>query len=311
MKTLSNAYTLLLASGILVGDSLGDHYGRKRIYMLGILLFAGASLLCGLAPSGNSLIAARAAQGVGGALMVPGSLALISASFAPDRRGGAIGLWSTFATLTTVAGPILGGFLAAQGLWRGVFFINLPLAAASLATLYWGVPASRDDSLTGRLDFAGAALAAVGLAGLSFSLTEATNLGWSNPLILATFLGGLAALAMLVVEERTREPMLPFQLFKSRTFTGTNLMTVFLYGALYAYSLFFSLNLIQARGYSAGQAGLASLPFALLLAALSRLAGGWVDRVGLRPLLTIGPVLVGAGFIVMSVPGVTAGPGSY
>jgi len=152
----------------------------------------------------------------------------------------------------------------------------------------------------------------MGLAGLSFSLTEAPNLGWSSPLIVATFLGGLAALVVLVVvEQRTREPMLPFQLFKSRTFSGTNLMTVFLYGALYAYSLFFSLNLIQAQGYSAGQAGLASLPFALLLAGLSRLAGGWADRVGPRPLLTIGPVLVGAGFIVMSAPGVTAGPGSY
>src|SRR5258706_11247562 len=223
-----------------------------------------------------------------------------------------MGLWSTFATLTTIAGPILGGFRAEQGLGRGVFFITLPLALASLITLYLRVPESRDDSLTGRLDYLGAALATLGLAALTFSLTEVPDLGWASPLIVTTLVGGLAALAVFVaVELRTREPMLPFALFLSRTFTGTNLMTLFLYGALYLYSLFFSLNLIQAQGYGAGQAGLASLPFALLLAGLSRLAGGWVDRVGPRRLLTFGPLLVGAGFIGMSLPGLTAGPSSY
>ena len=309
---ISNAYTLLLAAGILVGGSLGDHYGRKRVYMGGIALFAAASLAAGLAPNPGFLIAARVVQGVGGALMVPGSLALLTASFEPRRRGGAIGLWSSFASLTTIAGPVLGGFLAGSGLWRGVFFLNLPLALASLVTLYLAVPESRDETLTGRLDYAGAALATLGLAGLTFGLTEAPNSGWSSPLILVAVIGGAAALtAFVVVERRTTEPMVPFQLFGSRTFTGTNLMTLFLYGALYLYLFFFPLNLIQAQGYTEGQAGLTVLPFAILITMLSRVAGSAVDRYGPRRLLTVGPILVGLGFAALGWPGLTRGPADY
>src|SRR5258708_4540555 len=215
---ISNAYTLLLASGILVGGSLGDHYGRKRVYMLGIALFAAASAAAGVAPSAGLLIAARLVQGAGGALMVPGSLALLSASFEPSRRGGAIGLWSSFASLTTIAGPVLGGLLASNGLWRGVFFINLPLALASLVTLYRAVPESRDETLTGRLDYPGAALATLGLAGLTYGLTEAPNSGWTSPLIVASLIGGVAALAAFVAAwPRTRGPPVPLPIFRSRT----------------------------------------------------------------------------------------------
>jgi EmrB/QacA subfamily drug resistance transporter len=309
---ISNAYTLLLAAGILVGGSLGDHYGRKRVYMLGIALFAAASCVAGLAPNPAFLIGARIVQGMGGALMVPGSLALVSANFDVRGRGRAIGLWSSFASLTTIAGPILGGFLASQGLWRGVFFINLPLALAALVTLYLRVPESRDESLTRPLDYPGALLASLGLAGLTYSLTEAPTYGWGSPLILATCLGGLAALGLFIlVERRTAEPMVPFHLFRSRTFTGTNLMTLFLYGALYLHIFFFPLNLIQVQGYGEAVAGFTILPFAILLTVMSRWAGGLVDRYGPRRLLTIGPAIVGLGFAGLALPGLTRGPADY
>ena len=309
---ISNAYTLLLASGILVGGSLGDHYGRKRVYMIGIALFAAASLVSGLSPSAGFLIAARVVQGAGGALMVPGSLALISANFDANSRGRAIGLWSSFAALTTIVGPVLGGFLASRGLWRGVFFLNLPLALLALVTLRLRVPESRDETLTRRLDYAGAALATLGLAGLTYSLTEVPSRGWSNPIILVTFIGGVAALAaFIVVERRTPEPMVPFHLFRSRTFTGTNLMTLFLYGALYLNIFFVPLNLIQVQGYSEAVAGFTLLPFAILLTLLSRWSGGLVDRYGPRLLLTIGPAIVGVGFASLALPGLTLGPSDY
>ena len=309
---ISNAYTLLLASGILVGGSLGDHYGRKRVYMLGIALFSAASLVAGLAPNPGFLILSRIVQGAGGALMVPGSLAIISANFDANSRGRAIGLWSAFASLTTVLGPILGGFLASQGLWRGVFFINLPLAVLALVTLYLRVPESRDETLTRRLDYAGALTASLGLAGLTYSLTEVPTRGWSSPLILLTFFGGLVALAAFIaIETRTPEPMVPFHLFRSRTFTGTNLMTLFLYGALYSNLFFFPLNLIQVQGYSASLAGFTLLPFAILLTLMSRWAGGLADRYGPRWLLTLGPAIVGVGFALLAVPGLTHGPSDY
>jgi EmrB/QacA subfamily drug resistance transporter len=307
-----NAYALPLASGILVGGSLGDHYGRKRIYMLGISLFAGASLVCGLAPNIGLLIAARAVQGVGGALMVPGSLALICASFDEERRSRAIGLWSTFTALTTTLGPVLGGFLAGRGLWRGIFFINLPLALLALGALVLRVPESRDDSLTDRLDLAGASLATLGLAGLTYGFIEAPGRGWTDPAILVGLLGGLAALAaFVVVERRLREPMVSFRLFRSRTFTAANLLTLFLYGALSVALFMMPLNLIQVQGYAASLAGFALLPFAIVLILLSRWAGGLVDRYGPRLPLTVGPFLVGVGFIAIGLPGLTGGAGDY
>jgi len=307
-----NAYSLMLASLILVGGSLGDHLGRKRVFMIGISLFAAASLVCGLAPSAGALIAARAVQGVGGALMVPGSLAIISAYFGPGTRGRAIGTWSMFSTLTTILGPLVGGELASRGLWRAVFFINLPLAVIALAVLYLKVPESRDETAPPGLDYLGALLATLGLAGITYGFIQGPDLGWNNPQILFALVGGLVALAaFVVVETRSDHPMVPLSLFKSRTFAGTNLLTLFLYGALSAALFFLPLNLVQVQGYNEAEAGRSFLPFAIILTALSRWSGWLVDRVGPRWPLTVGPTITGVGFFLLSLPGLTHGFADY
>jgi len=306
-----NAYALILAALILVGGALGDRYGRRQIFMLGIGLFALASLACGLAPGVGFLIGARAVQGAGGALMVPGSLSLISATFAGEARGRAIGTWSSFSTITTILGPGLGGVLAGAGLWRAVFFINLPLAAVALWALR-RVPESRDEEAPRRLDLPGAALATAGLAGLTYGLVEVPGRGWGDPLVAGALAVGVVGLALfLVVEARSPNAMMPLRLFRSRVFSATNLLTLLLYAALYGMLFFLPLNMIQAQGYSEALAGLASLPMALILAVLSRWAGAWSDRVGPRLPLTIGPALAGAGFLALGLPGLTAGPGAY
>ncbi len=307
-----NAYSLFLASLLLVGGALGDRFGRKRIYSIGIVLFAVASLACGLALDTSLLIAARAVQGIGGALMVPGSLALISATFPADERGRAIGTWSSFSTITTILGPALGGFLASLGLWRAVFFINIPLAIAALAALQQKVPESRNPQASGRLDYAGAALVTLGLAGLTFGLLQAPGLGWSDPLVLASLLGGVAALAaFVIVEARSSHPMVQLRLFHSRTFSGTNIMTMFMYAALYGMLFFLPLNLIQIQGYNEVIAGFAGLPTGILLGLFSRWGGGLVDRFGPRLPLTVGPILAGIGFAMLALPGLTRGPADY
>jgi EmrB/QacA subfamily drug resistance transporter len=306
-----NAYNLFLAALILVGGRLGDLYGRKRIFGTGIVLFAGASLVCGLAPSGAVLIAARAVQGIGGALMTPGSLALIAALFSPDKRGQAIGTWSTFSTLTTLMGPLLGGVLAGAGLWRLVFFINLPLALVSLWALR-AIPENRDEAAPPRLDVPGALLVTLGLAGITYGFTEAPTFGFGHPVILLTLLGGAAALvAFIFVESRSHHPMMPLGLFRSRAFSGANALTFFLYAALGAVPFFLTLNLIQVQQYPEQIAGFTLLPLGILLALMSRWAGGLADRIGARPLLTLGPALAGVGFFLFALPGLTNGPGSY
>lgn len=307
-----NAYALLLAALILIGGVLGDRLGRKKIFMAGIGLFSAASLACGLAPNAQILIAMRAIQGIGGALMVPGSLAIISAYFPSDERGKAIGTWSSFSTITTALGPILGGFLASQGLWRVVFFINLPLAIIALYALVTHVPESRNTAITGKIDYPGTLLVTLGLAGITFGLTEGTNYGWGAPLILISLLGGLVVLiAFIFVESRSTNPIVPLHLFKSRTFSGANLLTLFLYGALTGALFFFPLNLIQVQDYPSEIAAFALMPFVLLLSVLSRWAGGLVDRYGPRLPLTIGPALTGIGFLILSLPGLTSGPEDY
>ncbi len=308
---VANVYLVVLASFILVGGSLGDRLGRRRVFGAGILLFTASSCACGLSPSIRFLIGARAVQGLGGALMIPGSLSIITASIAPERRGRAIGTWSAVTTLVTVVGPALGGVLSDLGLWRAVFLINLPLGiAASLLTAR--VPESRDAELRGRIDLPGAALATLALAALAYGFIEAPALGFSDPRIfLGLALGLLAAVGFLVVERKLDAPMLPLSIFASRDFTGANLLTLFLYGALSAATLFMSLDLVQVQGYTKTQAGLAFMPFALLLALLSRWAGGLADRHGPRLLLSLGPAVTGFGFLAISFAGLTAGPREY
>lgn len=303
------SYALLLAALLLAAGAAGDRFGRRKVFAIGTALFALASIWCGLAQSALELIMARALQGVGGALLVPNSLAIISASFDGTERGKAIGTWSGATAITAAIGPVLGGWLVDQVSWRAVFFINVPLAVVILALTFWRMPESRNEAEEGPLDWQGAALATLGLGGLVYALIEAPQRGWTNPYIVAGLLLGVVLLiAFVLVEERVREPMLPLKLFKSRTFTGANILTFLLYGALGGGLFFLPLNLIQVQGYSATAAGAAILPFILLIFALSRTAGGLAAVYGNRLPLVVGPVIAGLGFALLALPSVG---GSY
>lgn len=297
------SYALMLAALILVGGSLGDHYGRRLVFMVGVGLFTVASVWCGLSPNPESLIAARTVQGVGGALMIPGSLSIISASFSEEDRGRAIGTWSGFSGVTAAIGPVVGGLLIDNVSWRAAFLINVPLALLVLYICVRHVPESRDPDAA-RLDLTGATLATVGLGGLVFGLIEAANRGLTDPLVFAPLAVGVAALvAFVYVEYRGREPMMPLTLFRSRNFTGANLLTMLLYMGLGGALYFFPFVLIQVHGYSATAAGSAFLPFIVLTFLLSRWAGGLVTSVGPRLPLTVGPVIAAAGFLLFARPG--------
>jgi EmrB/QacA subfamily drug resistance transporter len=296
------SYALMLAALILVGGSLGDHYGRRRIFMVGVALFTVASVWCGLAPNPGQLIAARAVQGIGGALMIPGSLAIISASFSEENRGRAIGTWSGFSGVTAAIGPIVGGFLIDNVSWRAAFLINIPLALIVLFISLRHVPESRDPDAA-RLDFTGAFLATLGLGGIVFGLIEATNRGFSNPLVFVPLIVGVTALvAFVYAEYRSQEPMMPLRLFRSRNFSGANLLTMLLYMGLGGALYFFPFVLIQVHGYSATAAGSAFLPFIVLTFLLSRWAGGLVPRFGPRIPLIIGPGITAVGFMLFALP---------
>jgi EmrB/QacA subfamily drug resistance transporter len=297
------SYALTLAALLLLGGSLGDKLGRRRIFAIGAWLFAGASMACALAPDIRWLIGARAVQGIGGALLTPGSLALISASIPPERRGHAIGKWSAFSAAAAGVGPVLGGWLIQELSWRAIFWLNIPLAAATLfiATRY--VPESREPAAA-RLDLPGAALATLGLGGLVFGLLEAPRLGFDHPLIATALGAGVVMLAaFIVVEARSPSPMVPVALFRSRTFSGANLLTLLLYGALGGAIYFLPFNLIQVHGYAPAAAGAALLPLIVLLSTLSGRAGRLVDRYGARRPLLAGPLIAGLGFALLALPG--------
>ncbi|HSL00056.1 MAG TPA: MFS transporter [Rubrobacteraceae bacterium] len=296
------SYALMLAALILVGGSLGDRYGRRRVFLVGVSLFTLASAWCGLAPDPGQLIAARTVQGIGGALMIPGSLAIISASFSEENRGKAIGTWSGFSGITAAIGPVVGGFLIDNVSWRAAFLINIPLAALVLFIAIRRVPESRDPGAR-RLDVRGAALATVGLCGLVFGLIEAANRSLTDPAVFLPLVVGLASLAAFVYNEgRSREPMMPLSLFRSRNFSGANLLTMLLYMGLGGALYFFPFVLIQVHGYSATAAGSAFLPFIVLTFLLSRWAGGLVTSVGPKVPLTVGPVITAVGFVLFALP---------
>jgi EmrB/QacA subfamily drug resistance transporter len=296
------SYALLLASLLLVGGSLGDLYGRRKTFLCGVILFAAASACCGISPSIDWLIFARGVQGVGAALLVPGSLALISASFPSDERGRAIGTWSAFTAITAAIGPVLGGWLVQHASWHWVFFINVPIAAVVVVLTLWKVPESRNKEISRVLDWQGALLATAGLGALTFALIEAPKRG-----ALAGLVGlfGICALAgFFAVESRSPSPMVSLRLFRSRNFSGANLLTFFLYAALGGIFFFFPLNLIQVQHYTPTQAGGALLPLILIIFLLSRWSGGLIARFGARTPLTIGSVIAAAGYFLLLIPGI-------
>ena len=296
------AYALFLASLVLVGGSLGDRFGRRRIFTIGIAIFAASSAACALAPDVGSLVAARAAQGVGAALLVPSSLAILGAAFSPRERGRAVGTWSSLTAVAGVIGPVAGGWLVQVASWRAVFFLNLPIAAVILAIALRKVPESRNPS-AGPLDLTGALAATIGLALVVFGLIEVPGAGWSDPRVWASLAaGGLALGAFVVVERRSAHPMVPLDLFRIRAFAGANLLTLFLYAALSATFFLLPFELIQALGYSPSEAGAALLPLIILISALSRAAGAIADRIGPRVPLTVGSAISAVGFFLLSVP---------
>jgi len=298
------AYALFLAALILVGGSFGDRFGRRRMFLIGTMIFALASILCGFAPNNTLLIAARAFQGIGGALLVPGSLAIISSTFSEERRGRAIGTWSGFTSVTSVLGPLLGGWLVQYASWRWVFFINVPLAAVVLLVSFWRVPESRDESVQGKLDWPGAVLVTLGLAGIVSGLIESGVTGSGQlPVFGALAPGTVALVLFLFVEARSAQPMVPLKLFRSRSFLGANLLTFLLYGALSAATYFIPFNLIQVQGYSPSEAGAALAPFALTMFLFSRWTGGLVKRFGSKLPLVIGPAITTLGFLLYSFTG--------
>ena len=307
MQWVVESYQLLLAALLLVGGVLGDRFGRRLVFVIGVVLFAVGSGWCGFARTVDLLIVARGLQGVGAALLVPGSLTLITAAFDESSRGKAIGTWSGFTAVTAAVGPVLGGWVVEHTSWRWVFFINIPIAVAVVIITQLKVPESRNEGAPEQLDWPGAALVTAGLGAVTFALIEgATHAGavvWT-----AAIAGTLCLAGFLLVEARSAAPMVDLALFRSRNFSGANLLTLFLYAGLAGMLYFLPLNLIQVQHYSATAAGAALLPLIIMLFLLSRWAGGLTERYGARLPLIVGPTLAAIGFALGALPGLG---GSY
>ncbi|ACC74391.1 DHA2 family efflux MFS transporter permease subunit [Paraburkholderia phymatum] len=304
MQWVVNAYLLLLGSLVLVGGAMGDKLGRRTVFVAGIVLFTAASAACGLAPESGALIAARAAQGAGAALLVPSSLAIIGAVFDERERGRAIGTWAGFGAITSALGPVAGGWLVDALSWRAIFYLNVPIALLTIALALPSVPNSRDARATQRLDWAGALTAALGLGALTYGLTLASSHGFDDEIVLGAIACGLAlCAAFIAIEARSADPMMPLDVFHSRDFSGANLVTLLLYFGLGGALFFLPFTLIRAHGYTATQAGAALLPVPVVLGVLSRFTGGLAARYGPRVLLTAGPVIAAAGFALLALPG--------
>ena len=302
MQWVINAYTLCMSALLLVGGAAADRFGRRRMFVIGVSLFAVASLGCGLARGVPVLLAARAVSGVGAALLVPCSLALIGAAFGERERGTAIGIWSGASAIAAGAAPLLGGGLLDHWSWRVIFLINPLLALPTLWIALRRVPESRDPQAPPGIDWLGSLLAFAGLGTLVYGLIASSGLGWSHPAVAGSLALGAGLLALFLdAEHRSRAPMMPLELFRSPTFSGVNLLTLLLYGGLGGGFFFLPFLLIQARGYSATAAGAAYLPFTVILAVLSRWSGGLIDRFGARGPLIVGPAIAAGGFALLGV----------
>jgi EmrB/QacA subfamily drug resistance transporter len=301
LQWIVNGYSLTLASLILIGGSLGDRFGRRRVFLIGIVWFAAASLLCGLAPSAGMLVAARALQGVGGALLTPGSLAIIQGSFSPGDRARAVGAWSGLSGVAGAIGPFVGGWLVDAGTWRLIFLVNVPLAVATVAVTLRYVPESRDPKAgPGGIDIAGAALTAVGLGGISWALIDAGERGFGGAPLAVGVVGVAALIGFLALEWRLRDPMVPLEIFRSRQFTAANLVTFVVYASLGITFFLLVIYLQEVLEYSPMAAGLATLPVTVLMLALSARAGQLAGRIGPRVPMALGPLGIAAGLFLLS-----------
>jgi len=308
LQWIVNAYTLTLSGLLLLGGSLGDRGGRRRWFVIGVVWFALASLLCAVAMTAPMLIAARALQGVGAALLTPGSLAIIEAVYRQEDRAPAVGAWSGLGGVSVAIGPFLGGWLVDAVSWRLIFLINLPLAAVVVWASLRHVPETRDETASGKLDWAGATLAAVGLAGVIYALTDGPSRGWTDPVVLVTGLGGAAALAGFAVwEERIQHPMLPMDLFRSRQFSAANAVTFVVYAALGGALFLLPIQLQRVLGWSALASGTALVPITILMLLLSARAGRLAQRIGPRLPMTLGPIVAGTGLLLLG----RLGDGAY